>query len=60
MESDLDDMRRKLDMAEGSKSALQQQVCIIISGEGYCFGTVCASVRLEPGLGNQWVEFYET
>ena len=27
MESDLDDMRRKLDMAEGSKSALQQQVC---------------------------------
>lgn len=26
MESDMDDMRRKLDMAEGSKSALQQQV----------------------------------
>lgn len=26
MESDLEDMRRKLDMAEGSKSALQQQV----------------------------------
>ncbi|XP_053404304.1 centrosomal protein of 128 kDa-like isoform X3 [Mercenaria mercenaria] len=26
MESDLDEMRRKLDMAEGSKSAMQQQV----------------------------------
>ncbi|KAL4237525.1 hypothetical protein ACF0H5_002239 [Mactra antiquata] len=26
LETDLDDMRRKLDMAEGSKSALQQQV----------------------------------
>ena len=28
MESDLEDMRRKLDMAEGSKSAMQQQVYI--------------------------------
>ena len=30
MESDLEDMRRKLDMAEGSKSAMQQQVVITI------------------------------
>jgi hypothetical protein len=27
LETDLEEMRRKLDMAEGSKSAMQQQVC---------------------------------